>query len=52
MAGDNFDIKPLSDEEQMVSSEDITQWEYDVTPLESGNQQLELTVFCHDKNTR
>jgi YVTN family beta-propeller protein len=44
LTGDNFDIKALSEEEQFVSSEGFRQWEFDVTPLESGTQKLQLTV--------
>lgn len=49
LTGDNFEIKPLSDEEQFVSGEGFTQWDYDVVPLESGIQSLELTVTVRIK---
>ncbi|MGB8218080.1 MAG: PGF-pre-PGF domain-containing protein, partial [Candidatus Methanoperedens sp.] len=40
----NFEIKPLSEEEQPVVSEGFTQWEWDVTPLKSGKQVLKFSV--------
>jgi hypothetical protein len=49
LMGDNFDIKALSDEEQLVPSEGFTQWEFDVTPLESGAQKLQLAVAVRIK---
>jgi hypothetical protein len=42
--GMNFEIISLSHEEQLVSSSAVTQWDWDVTPLKSGEQKLELTV--------
>ncbi len=42
---DNFDIKALSEEEQIVLSEGFTQWEYDVTPLKDGAQKLRIDVI-------
>ncbi len=47
--GDNFDIKALSHEEQIVAGEGFTQWAWDVTPLESGIQSLLLTVTVRIK---
>ena len=44
LMGDNFDIKPLSNEEQIVAGEGFTQWEWDVVPLKSGIQYLILGV--------
>lgn len=41
---DNFYINALSHEEQIVAGEGFTQWDWDVTPLESGIQSLLLTV--------
>jgi len=49
LTGDNFDIKPLSEEEQVVSDEGFTQWEYDVIPNKSGNQILQLIVTVRIK---
>lgn len=47
--GDNFDIKALSHEEQIVAGEGFTQWDWDVMPLESGTQSLLLTVTVRIK---
>ena len=44
LTGDNFDIKPLSSEEQVVRPVRFTEWSWDVTPLKSGIQELHLTV--------
>jgi parallel beta-helix repeat protein len=49
LTGDNFDIKPLSEEEQVVSDEGFTQWEYDVIPNKYGNQILQLIVTVRIK---
>jgi len=49
LTGDNFDIKTLSEEEQAVSDEGFTQWEYDVIPNKSGNQILQLVVTVRIK---
>ncbi len=49
LTGDNFEVKALSDEEQIVSSENFTQWEFDVTPLQSGVQSLQLVVTVRIK---
>ena len=42
--GDNFDIKALSTEEQVVKPVGFTEWSWDVRPLKSGRQELHLTV--------
>jgi len=45
LTGDNFDIDRLFiDEEQIVGSDEFTQWAWDVTPLKSGVQVLHLFV--------
>ena len=49
LTGDNFDITPLSHEEQPVLPEVVTQWSWDVTPLEPGNQTLNLLVTVRIK---
>nr|QNO48559.1 hypothetical protein JAJEHNPH_00018 [Methanosarcinales archaeon ANME-2c ERB4]QNO48934.1 hypothetical protein OEPDFBKK_00010 [Methanosarcinales archaeon ANME-2c ERB4] len=49
LTGDNFDIKPLSEVEQVVSDEGFTQWEYDVIPNKHGNQILQLKVTARIK---
>lgn len=46
---DNFYINALSHEEQIVAGEGFTQWDWDVTPLESGIQSLLLTVTVRIK---
>jgi len=47
--GDNFDIKALSHEEQIVTGDGFTQWDGDVTPLKSGIQRLLLSVTIRIK---
>lgn len=42
--GDNFDIKALSHEEQVVVGKGFTQWDWDVVPLDSGDQLLSLVI--------
>ena len=49
LTGDNFNIKVLSHEEQLVSGEGFTQWDFDVVPLKSGIQSLLLTVTVRIK---
>ncbi len=44
LAGDGFDINPLSDEEKDLSGEVLTPWVWDVTPVRHGAQSLQLTV--------
>jgi subtilisin-like proprotein convertase family protein len=44
LTGNNFDINPLSSEEQVVGPMEFTEWSWDVVPLESGTQKLHLTV--------
>ena len=44
LTGDNFYIKSLSTEEQVVGEEGFTEWSWHVTPLKSGIQELHLTV--------
>lgn len=39
-----FDIKPLSEDEQLVSGDGFSQWVWSVTPLKSGKHNLYLTV--------
>lgn len=47
--GRNFDIKALSHEEQIVTGEGFTQWDWDVVPLKSGDQLLSLVVTVRIK---
>lgn len=49
LTGYNYYIESLSPEDQPVSSERATQWDFDVTPLESGNQALRLSVTVRIK---
>lgn len=45
LSGDaNFDIKPLADEEQLVTKKDYTEWSFTVLPLRKGNWPLHLVV--------
>jgi hypothetical protein len=49
LTGDNFDIKALSHEDQLVEGEGFTQWDWDIVPLKSGIQSLLLTVTVRIK---
>lgn len=49
LRGENFHIEILSHEEQLVADAEFTQWDYDVTPLKSGTQELLLTVTVRIK---
>jgi len=42
--GGVFDVKPLSEDEQLVSGDGFSQWVWSVTPLKSGKHNLYLTV--------
>jgi hypothetical protein len=44
LTGYDFNILPLSDEEQAVFASGYTQWEFDVTPLKAGKKILQLLV--------
>lgn len=44
LTGDDFNIKPLSHEEQIVGGNRAAQWEWDVIPLKSGIHFLTLHV--------
>lgn len=44
LTGNNFDINPLSSEEQVVGPMEFSEWSWDVVPLESGTQVLHFTV--------
>jgi hypothetical protein len=44
LVGDGFQIEPLSDEDKKISSEGLTPWIWDVTPLRSGTQPLLLLM--------
>jgi hypothetical protein len=40
----NFDVKPLDELEQLITSSDSTQWRFTVTPLHSGKFPLHAKV--------
>jgi HEAT repeat protein len=42
--GDDFKIESLSEKEQFIASSEYSQWEWEVTPLESGNKVIYLSV--------
>jgi peptidoglycan hydrolase-like protein with peptidoglycan-binding domain len=44
LKGDKFRIEALSDEEQSVSQDRITSWEFDIRALERGRQRLVMCV--------
>jgi hypothetical protein len=44
VGGKAFDIVPLTPEEQFVAKDTFTQWQFNVTPLKSGEQELDLLV--------
>lgn len=39
-----FDVKPLTDEEQLISKTGFTEWKFTVIPLQGGKWPLHLTV--------
>jgi hypothetical protein len=44
LKGDNFNIKPLFSNNELVIKSDYTQWEWDVTPERNGMQKLILCI--------
>lgn len=44
LTGEKFEIVPLSELEQVVGTEDFTEWSFSVTPIESGHHPLHLAV--------
>ena len=44
LKGDGFQITPYSDEEQSVTPEGITTWEFDIRALKRGQQRLVISV--------
>jgi ParB-like chromosome segregation protein Spo0J len=44
LEGDGFKIKAYSDEEQSVTQDEITTWEFDIRALQRGQQRLVLCV--------
>jgi hypothetical protein len=49
LTGNNFDILPLSSNEQVVAGDLPTSWAWDVTPRASGEQRLMLIVTARVK---
>lgn len=49
LTGPAFEIIPLSSPEQVVADDAYTQWSWDITPLEGGEQRLSLTVTARVK---
>lgn len=50
---ENFKIVSLTPEEQIVENDQITRWEWGVTPLKKGNHKLKLTVdILQDDNCK
>jgi len=49
LLGDNFDIDSLSHGEQFVAEDKFTEWNWDVTPLKSGRQELSLVATVRIK---
>jgi len=44
LTGDGFRIKAYSDEEQAVTQDGITTWEFDIRAIERGQQRLVMSV--------
>lgn len=44
LVGDAFEITALNEAEQLVAGDTFTEWAWDVTPIESGDQTLNLVV--------
>jgi hypothetical protein len=44
LTGREFNVESLSEENQVISPEGLTQWEWEVTPQESGTHTLFLSV--------
>ena len=44
LKGDGFQITPYSDEEQQVSENQLTTWEFDIRALKRGPQLLVMSV--------
>lgn len=50
LKGADFDITPLSSEEQIVAGDTPTQWEWDVVPKHSGKLRLHLAAIVELNN--
>ena len=44
LQGDGFRITPYSDEEQRVTQDEITTWEFEIQALKRGQQRLVMSV--------
>jgi peptidoglycan-associated lipoprotein len=44
LTGNNFNITPISQEEQTTAQHEFTDWGWDVTPLKTGTQSLLLSA--------
>jgi len=44
LSGDNFEFRSTGPEDQMVGSQELTAWTWDVTPLAAGPQILKLNM--------
>jgi hypothetical protein len=50
LKGADFDITPLSSEEQIVAGDVPTQWEWDIAPKHSGKLRLHLAAIVELNN--
>ncbi len=50
LAGADFDITPLSSEEQIVAGTTPTQWEWDIVPRHSGDLRIHLAAVVELNN--
>jgi hypothetical protein len=50
LAGADFDITPLSSEEQIVAGAAPTQWEWDIVPKHSGDLRIHLAAVVELNN--
>lgn len=46
LKGTNFTIGPIHEEEQILANGELVPWSWEVTPKQSGEQQLFLTVYA------
>lgn len=49
LSGEYFKISPLTAEEQILGDDGYTQWEWDISPLQSGTLKLNLVVSVRIK---
>lgn len=51
--GDNFNIVPITPEEQIIENQQFTKWEWNVIPLKKGEHKLILIVdIIYDNNKK